>query len=64
MHPLLNKVEVLRDGLSARVTILEIQLGRTSIAETSDKEEFQNILGESCCLHIKCTAANSLTALM
>jgi len=56
--------EVLRDGLLARVTIPEIQLERTSIVETSNKEESQNILGENCCLHIKCTAANSLAALM
>ena len=56
--------EALKDGLSARVTIPEIRLERISIAETSDKEEFQNILGESCCLCIKCIAANSLVALM
>ena len=56
-------VEVLRDGLSAKVTILEIQLELTNIAETSNKES-QNILSESCYLHIKCTAANSLAALM
>ena len=28
------------------------------------QEKVQNILGESCCHHIKCTAANSLAALM
>ena len=54
----------LRDGLSTRVTIPEIRLEWISIAETSDKEESQNILGESCYLCIKCTAANSLAALM
>ena len=39
-------------------------IGWTSIAEISDKEEPQNILGESCCLRIKCTAINSLITLM
>ena len=63
-RPRLDKAEVLRNGLLARVTIPEIQLERTRIAETSDKEESQNILGESCCLRIKCTAANSLAVLM
>ena len=60
MHPWLGKAKVLRDGLSTRVTFSKIQLEWISIAEISDKEEFQNILGESCYLHIKCIAANSL----
>jgi len=63
-RPQLDKAEILRDGFSARVTIPKIQLERTSIAETLDKEKSQNILGESCCLCIKCIAANSLAALM
>ena len=42
----------------------EIQLERTSIAETSDKEKSQNILDKNYCLRIKCTIANSLAALM
>ena len=39
MRPWLDKAEVLRYGLSTRVTIPEIQLGRINIAETSDREE-------------------------
>ena len=39
MHPWLGKAEVLRDGLSTRVTFSEIQLERISIAKTSDMEE-------------------------
>ena len=39
MRPQLDKVEVLRDGLSTRVTIPKIQLKGISIAETSDGEE-------------------------
>ena len=35
----LDKAEVIRDGLSTRVTILEIQLEWISISETSDREE-------------------------
>jgi len=46
------------------MTISEIQLEQTGIAETSDKEESRNILEERCYLRIKCTAANSLAALM
>ena len=39
MRPWLDKAEVLRNGLSMRVTIPEIQLKRTSIAKTSDRKE-------------------------
>ena len=40
MHPRLGKAEVLRDGMSTRVTFSEIQLERISIAETPDMEQF------------------------
>ena len=63
-RPWPDEAEVLRDDLLARVTTPKIQLEWTSIAEISNKEEFQNILGENCYLRIKCTAANSLAALM
>ena len=39
MRPWLDKAEVLRDGLSTRVTFLEIQLERIRIVKTSDREE-------------------------
>ena len=48
----------------ALMTILEIRLGWISTTEIWDKNEPQNIWEESCCLHIKCTAANPLAALM
>ena len=40
MRPRLDKVEVLRDSLSTRVTFQEIQLGWISIVGTSDREEY------------------------
>ena len=39
MGPRLNKAEVLRGSLSIRVAFQEIQLGRISIAKTSDRGE-------------------------
>ena len=63
-RPRPDEAEVLRDGLSARVTTPKIQLEWTSIAKITGKEESQNILGESCCHRIKCTAINSLATLI
>ena len=54
----------LKNSLSALITIPKIQLKQTDIAETSDREKSRNILEESYYLHIKCTAANPLAALM
>ena len=39
MRPRLDKTKVLRDGLLTRVAILEIQLKRINIVETSDREK-------------------------
>ena len=39
MHPRLDEVEVLKDGLLTKVMIPEIQLEQISIVETSDKEK-------------------------
>ena len=39
MSPRLDKVEVLKDGLSTRVTIPKILLELISIAKMSDREE-------------------------
>ena len=39
MHPRLDEVEVLKDGLLIKVMIPEIQLEQISIVETSDREK-------------------------
>ena len=39
MRPRLSRAEVLKDGLSTRLTFSEIQLEWISIAETLDRKE-------------------------
>ena len=48
----------------ANSNVLGSSVGTDKHIETSEREESQNILGESCYHSIKCTVTNSLAALM
>ena len=62
--PRLSRAEVRRYGLTPRATSWTIPLIRISIQKEHNKRRPWNISRESCYHLIKCSAANSLAALM
>ena len=53
-----------KDCLSYQVTFQKVPWVRICITVKLDRKKSKNILGKSCCLCIKCTAANSLASLI